>query len=57
MPISTRTPIRSVSQTLLVDCWEGATLRSRLKRGPSPLGAMLDFYFGAAGASANAVER
>jgi TetR/AcrR family transcriptional repressor of nem operon len=36
---------------LLVDCWEGAALRSRLKRNPSPLGAMLDFYFGAAGAS------
>ena len=36
---------------LLVDCWEGAALRSRLKRSPSPLGAMLDFYFGAAGAA------
>lgn len=42
---------------LLVDCWEGAALRSRLKRNPSPLGAMLDFYFGAAGTSANTVER
>lgn len=30
---------------LLVDCWEGAALRSRLQRDPSPLGAMLDFYF------------
>jgi TetR/AcrR family transcriptional regulator, transcriptional repressor for nem operon len=29
---------------LLVDCWEGAALRSRLRREPSPLGAMLDFY-------------
>jgi TetR/AcrR family transcriptional repressor of nem operon len=30
---------------LLVDCWEGAALRSRLRRDPAPLGAMLDFYF------------
>jgi TetR/AcrR family transcriptional repressor of nem operon len=29
---------------LLVDCWEGAALRSRLRRDPKPLGAMLDFY-------------
>ena len=33
---------------LLVDCWEGAALRSRLLRDAAPLGAMLDFYFGAA---------
>ncbi|PXX99366.1 TetR/AcrR family transcriptional regulator [Halomonas sp. LBP4] len=33
---------------LLVDCWEGAALRSRLRRDPGPLGAMLDFYFSAA---------
>jgi TetR/AcrR family transcriptional repressor of nem operon len=32
---------------LLVDCWEGAALRSRLRRDPSSLHAMLDFYFGA----------
>lgn len=31
----------------LVDCWEGAALRSRLRRDPTPLQAMLDFYFGA----------
>jgi len=31
---------------LLVDCWEGAALRSRLRRSPSSLNAMLDFYFG-----------
>ncbi len=31
--------------TLLVDCWEGAALRSRLQRNPAPLNAMLDFYF------------
>lgn len=30
---------------LLVDCWEGAALRSRLRRDPAPLGEMLDFYF------------
>lgn len=30
---------------LLVDCWEGAALRSRLRRDPAPLNAMLDFYF------------
>jgi TetR/AcrR family transcriptional repressor of nem operon len=34
--------------SLLVDCWEGAALRSRLRGDPAPLGAMLDFYFGAA---------
>jgi TetR/AcrR family transcriptional repressor of nem operon len=32
---------------LLVNCWEGAALRSRLQRRADPLGAMLDFYFGA----------
>jgi TetR/AcrR family transcriptional repressor of nem operon len=32
--------------SVLVDCWEGAALRSRLRRDASPLGAMLDFYFG-----------
>ncbi len=31
---------------LLVNCWEGAALRSRLRREPEPLNAMLDFYFG-----------
>jgi TetR/AcrR family transcriptional repressor of nem operon len=31
--------------SLLVDCWEGAALRSRLRRDPTPLNAMLDFYF------------
>jgi TetR/AcrR family transcriptional repressor of nem operon len=30
---------------LLVDCWEGAALRSRLRRNPSSLNEMLDFYF------------
>lgn len=31
--------------SLLVDCWEGAALRSRLRSNPAPLNAMLDFYF------------
>ncbi len=31
--------------SLLVDCWEGAALRSRLRRDAAPLKAMLDFYF------------
>ena len=31
--------------TLLIDCWEGAALRSRLRRDPTPLNDMLDFYF------------
>jgi len=35
---------------LLVDCWEGAALRSRLRRSPEPLQAMLDFYFRSAAA-------
>lgn len=33
---------------LLVNCWEGAALRSRLLRSPAPLDEMLDFYFHAA---------
>ena len=31
--------------SLLVDCWEGAALRSRLRGNAAPLVAMLDFYF------------
>jgi TetR/AcrR family transcriptional regulator, transcriptional repressor for nem operon len=30
---------------LLIDCWEGAALRTRLRRDPAPLLTMLDFYF------------
>lgn len=30
---------------LLVDCWEGAALRTRLLRDAAPLRSMLDFYF------------
>lgn len=33
---------------LLVNCWEGAALRSRLQRRAEPLDEMLDFYFQAA---------
>lgn len=33
---------------LLVNCWEGAALRCRLRQDPKPLGEMLDFYFRAA---------
>jgi TetR/AcrR family transcriptional repressor of nem operon len=32
---------------LVVNCWEGAALRSRLRRDPAPLDTMLDFYFSA----------
>lgn len=31
--------------SLLVNCWEGAALRSRLRGDASPLTPMLDFYF------------
>jgi len=36
---------------LLVNCWEGAALRSRLRRDPGPLRDMLDFYFRSASTS------
>lgn len=32
---------------LIVNCWEGAALRSRLRRDSRPLDSMLDFYFSA----------
>jgi TetR/AcrR family transcriptional repressor of nem operon len=35
---------------LLVNCWEGAALRTRLRRDPAPLRDMLDFYFRATSA-------
>ena len=38
---------------LLVNCWEGAALRTRLRRDPAPLREMLDFYFAAASAGAS----
>ena len=37
--------------SLLVDCWEGAALRSRLRGEPSSLTAMLDFFFRSATAA------
>jgi TetR/AcrR family transcriptional repressor of nem operon len=37
---------------LLVNCWEGAALRTRLRRDPAPLREMLDFYFRRASAQA-----
>lgn len=30
---------------LLVNCWEGAALRTRLRQDPAPLREMLDFFF------------
>ena len=33
--------------SLLVDCWEGAALRSRLRGNAAPLTAMLDFFWSA----------
>lgn len=39
------TDARALAERLL-DCWEGAALRSRLRRDPAPLDAMLDFCFG-----------
>jgi TetR/AcrR family transcriptional repressor of nem operon len=35
---------------LLINCWEGAALRTRLRRDPGPLREMLDFYFQASSA-------
>ncbi len=35
---------------LLVNCWEGAALRTRLRRDPAPLREMLDFCFRTASA-------
>lgn len=42
---------------LLVDCWEGAALRSRLRGSPEPLAEMLDFYFAAMGVAATTVAK
>jgi len=42
---------------LLVDCWEGAALRSRLRGTAEPLTAMLDFYFGRAAGHSHAAPR
>jgi TetR/AcrR family transcriptional repressor of nem operon len=45
--VSKKTDCRALAD-LLVNCWEGAALRTRLRRDPAPLKAMLDFYFRAA---------
>jgi TetR/AcrR family transcriptional repressor of nem operon len=42
--IAAETDPRRMAQ-LLVNCWEGAALRTRLLRDPAPLREMLDFYF------------
>jgi TetR/AcrR family transcriptional repressor of nem operon len=42
---------------LLVDCWEGAALRSRLRGSAAPLVAMLDFYFQSAVSTRPAAKR
>jgi TetR/AcrR family transcriptional repressor of nem operon len=52
--IPAETDVRQMAD-ILVNCWEGAALRSRLRRDAGSLGAMLDFYLrsldrGAAGA-------
>jgi TetR/AcrR family transcriptional regulator, transcriptional repressor for nem operon len=36
---------------LILDCWEGAALRSRLRRDHGPLDSMLDFWFSAVSAA------
>ena len=41
---------------VLVDCWEGAALRSRLRREVTPLKVMLDFYFRSAATNSTAVQ-
>ncbi len=35
---------------ILVNCWEGAALRTRMRQDPAPLHEMLDFYFRSASA-------
>lgn len=37
---------------LLINCWEGAALRTRLRGDPAPLREMLDFYFRASSRTA-----
>ncbi len=47
--IPAATDVRQMAD-LLVDCWEGAALRSRLRKTPASLNAMLDFYLKSVGA-------
>ncbi|MBA3394501.1 MAG: TetR family transcriptional regulator C-terminal domain-containing protein [Deltaproteobacteria bacterium] len=42
--LSANTDTHTMAQ-LLINCWEGAALRTRLQRDPAPLRQMLDFYF------------
>ena len=42
--IAANTDVRHLAD-LLVNCWEGAALRSRLRRSPTALDDMLNFYF------------
>ena len=44
--VAADTNVRQMAD-LLVNCWEGAALRSRLRRNPTSLDEMLNFYFGA----------
>ncbi len=44
--ISADSDVRQMAD-MLIDCWEGAALRSRLRRNPSSLDRMLNFYFDA----------
>jgi TetR/AcrR family transcriptional repressor of nem operon len=42
--LAARTDTRAMAD-LLINCWEGAALRCRVRRDPRPLRDMLDFYF------------
>lgn len=42
---------------LVVDCWEGAALRSRLRKSPASLNAMLDFVFHSVAATGPVARR
>ena len=42
--LAKKTDTRAMAD-LLINCWEGAALRTRLRRDPAPLRQMLDFYF------------
>jgi len=53
-------PPQTDAQTLanrLLDCWEGAALRSRLLRDPAPLFDMLDFYFAQMGSASDVTSQ
>lgn len=41
---------------LLINCWEGAALRCRLRRDPAPLREVLEFYFRACSPPVGRVE-